>query len=260
MKFSSFFGIDVSKETIDVAVCLASRPEHFFYQKFANNPSGFKALLVWLNELAITAKDAFFLMEHTGSYTLELCCFLEKQQLAFALVSPLHLQRSIGLQRGKNDKAVPAGIDAKRIAAFAFLHRHKLKASRLPSSQLLELKNLYAFRSRLVKTQTSLKQTLKELKDLAHLVNNKFIIKESEKQLKLIKEQVKLVQAQITAKIKEREEVKKQYDLLCSVPGVGMFTALAMILSTNNFTGFENSRKFASYCGVAPFDRTADAA
>ena len=98
------------------------------------------------------------------------------QQLAFALYSPLHLKRSLGLARGKNDR-----VDAQRIAHYAFLHRHQLTPTILPSASLLKLKNLFAFRERLVKNQTSLKQTIKDLKDTAHLVDNKFIIKQSEK-------------------------------------------------------------------------------
>ena len=63
-----------------------------------------------------TALDqCFFAMEHTGWYTLELCCFLQDQQLAFALYSPLHLKRSLGLARGKNDR-----VDAQRIAHCIF--------------------------------------------------------------------------------------------------------------------------------------------
>lgn len=45
--------------------------------------------------------------------------------------------------------------------------------------------------------------------------------------------------------------------LLCSIPGIGLVTAVALILTTNNFTAFNDSRKFASYCGVAPFEHTS---
>ena len=45
--------------------------------------------------------------------------------------------------------------------------------------------------------------------------------------------------------------------LLCSIPGIGLVTAVALILATNNFTAFSDSRKFASYCGVAPFEHTS---
>ncbi len=66
--------------------------------------------------------------------------------------------------RGKNDK-----VDAQRIAYYAFLHRHELKPVNLPSDCLLKIKNLFAFRDRLIKTQrgrpaASLKQTIKDLK------------------------------------------------------------------------------------------------
>ncbi|MEQ9440970.1 MAG: IS110 family transposase [Cyclobacteriaceae bacterium] len=45
--------------------------------------------------------------------------------------------------------------------------------------------------------------------------------------------------------------------MLCSIPGIGFVTAVALILATNNFTAFVDSRKFASYCGVAPFEHTS---
>ncbi|WP_224994255.1 transposase [Cesiribacter sp. SM1] len=61
--------------------------------------------------------DSFFCMEHTGSYTLALCCFLQDQGLYYTLVSPLHLKKSLGITRGKNDR-----VDAQRIAGFACLH------------------------------------------------------------------------------------------------------------------------------------------
>ena len=191
-------------------------------------------------------------MEHTGWYTLELCCFLQDQQVAFALYSPLHLKRSLGLARGKNDR-----VDAQRIAHYAFLHRHKLTPTILPSASLLKLKNLFAFRERLVKNQASLKQTIKDLKDTAHLVDNKFIVKQSEKQLKLVKDQVKQTEKQVEAIIKEDDQLQNSLKLLCSIPGIGLVTAVALILATNNFTAFSDSRKFASYCGVAPFENTS---
>jgi len=62
---------------------------------------------------------------------------------------------------------------------------------RLPSACLLKLKNLTAFWDRLTKTKVSLKQTLQDLKGTSKLVDNSFIIEQSEKQLKLIEQQIK---------------------------------------------------------------------
>ena len=252
MKFTYFVGIDISKDSFDVCLCSEEHPDRYVHGKFTNSAAGCRQLLVWLRKHKIALNQCFFAMEHTGWYALELCCFLQEQQLAFGLYSPLHLKRSLGLARGKNDR-----VDAQRITHYAFLHRHELKTTQLPSASLLKLKNLFAFRERLVKTQTSLKQTIKDLKDTAHLVDNKFIIKQSEKQLTLVKEQVSQTEKQVENAIKEDDQLQNSLRLLSSIPGIGLVTAVALILATNNFTAFDDSRKFASYCGVAPFEHTS---
>jgi transposase len=54
---------------------------------------------------------------------------------SLALVCPLTIKKSIGLQRGKNDR-----IDAKRIANYAVLHYRKLKLYKLPDKELVKLR------------------------------------------------------------------------------------------------------------------------
>ncbi len=159
MKVSSFIGVDVSKNTLDIAICQEAVPEKFLHQQFPNTLTGCKKMLTWLKKQQVDLRESFFIMEHTGWYTLLLCCYLQEADLLFGLYSPLHLKRSLGLTRGKTDK-----VDAQRLAYYAFLHRHALKPTPLPSASLLKLKNLFAFRDRLVKTQASLKVTMNDLK------------------------------------------------------------------------------------------------
>lgn len=241
MRITFFIGIDISKAFFDVSLCHRDKPASFINHKFSNSLAGCKQLLSWLKKQKINLSETFFIMEHTGWYTLELCCFLQEKQLSFALFSPLHLKRSLGLARGKNDR-----VDAQRLAHYAFLHRHELKPMQLPSGSLLKLKNLFAFRDRFIKTQASLKQTIQDLRDTSHLIDNKFIIGQSEKQLKLVKLQVKQTEEQIMEAVQEDDLIKNNFNLLCSIPGIGLITAVALILCTNNFTAFANSRKFAS--------------
>jgi transposase len=47
--------------------------------------------------------------------------------------------------------------------------------------------------------------------------------------------------------------LKENYLLITSIKGVGMQTAVAMIIHTNNFEGFQSARQMAVYCGCAPF-------
>ena len=249
MKFTWFIGIDVSKATLDVALGHRDSPNQLSHQQFPNTTAGFKQLMVWLKKQKADINQGFFCMEHTGHYTLALCCFLQEQQLAYTLVSPLHLKKSLGITRGKNDQ-----VDARRIAEFACLHQRKLKPMQLPSACLLKLKNLMAFRDRLTKSKVSLKQTIADLKDTAALVDNSFIIKESEKQLKLVEAQITHTDKQMEATLQEDEQIQKHFRLITSVIGIGMITAVAFLIYTQDFTAFDNGRQFACYSGVAPFE------
>jgi len=49
------------------------------------------------------------------------------------------------------------------------------------------------------------------------------------------------------------DEIKKNYELVQTVIGVGPITAGLLICQTNNFNDFKCPRKFASYIGIAPF-------
>jgi transposase len=47
--------------------------------------------------------------------------------------------------------------------------------------------------------------------------------------------------------------LKENCQLINSIKGVGMQTAVAVIIHTNNFAGFQTARQIAAYCGCAPF-------
>lgn len=49
------------------------------------------------------------------------------------------------------------------------------------------------------------------------------------------------------------DNLNDQLKLITSIKGVGEQTALFMIAYTHGFTKFGTWRKFASYCGIAPF-------
>ncbi|MEO0332696.1 MAG: IS110 family transposase [Bacteroidota bacterium] len=250
MTFDWFVGIDISKATLDAALCHRDNPDQFTHQQFTNTTTGFKQLLRWVTKQKVNTGNSFFCMEHTGHYTLALCCFLQEGGLSYTLVSPLHLKKSLGIVRGKNDQ-----VDAQRITQYACLRYRTLKPMQLPSACLLKLKNLMAFRERLTKTKVSLKQTLQDLRDTSSLVDNSFIIKQSEKQLKLVEQQIKYTDQQMEATIQEDEQVQNHFRLISSVVGIGMITAAAFLIYTQNFSAFDNGRQFACYAGVAPFER-----
>lgn len=75
--------------------------------------------------------------------------------------------------------------------------------------------------------------------------------------IKYLSKQINIVEEQMNGIIKENEPMSRNFKLLTTIKGVGPQTALFMIAYTVNFTKFKNSRKFASYSGIAPFPNTS---
>jgi len=73
-----FIGIDVSKATLDAAVCRAECPDQFTHQQFANTVPGFKKLISWLRKQGAQTTNSFLGMEHTGHYTLSSAVFCSR--------------------------------------------------------------------------------------------------------------------------------------------------------------------------------------
>ena len=230
----------------------ADYPDQLNHQKFANTVPGFEKLISWLKKQSVVSDNSFLGMEYTGHYTLALCCFLQQKGIPYTMISPLELKRSLGLARGKSDR-----VDAARIAQFTCLHQRLLKALLLPSDSLLKLKNLMAFRDRLVKTATSLKNTIGGLRETAHLVDNALIIKLSQKQQKLVKQQIAQIEKEMEATIEQDQQLSEHFRLAKSVIGIGLIAAAALLVYTQNFTAFDNNRQFACYAGVAPFEHSS---
>jgi len=193
----------------------------------------------------------FFCAEDTGLYTLPVCTFFDEQGGNLWIENALRLKRSLGLKRGKSDKA-----DAAEIANYGFLHRRKAILFKLPGKTISKLKHLLSCRKQLVKQETALKNATGELevfdKESADftLCIRKSLITEYDRKINMLEEK-------LLACVKEDEILEKQYNLVKTVHGIGAQTAMFIVVLTQGFTLFENPRKFACYCGLAPFGNTS---
>lgn len=244
MKRNWFIGIDISKMTLDVVIYDQEKKRSRVHFKVINRSKGFKEMVKILKEEGVNFNEAFICLEYCGVYGLELGLFLEGR-INFCFCSPLHIKRSLGLTRGKNDK-----LDAFKIARFSYLFKDELSPSSMPSESMLKLKTLMGERNRVIKAVTIEKQVLKELS--AQL--DKKAIARAKKRLDLLSIHIKAIEKEVTELIMGSQELKKSFDLLQSITGIALVNATMMILSTNNFNGITNARSFACYCGVAPFE------
>ena len=241
-----FVGADLSKKSIDL-VCHQIKS----HVQIENEKSGFKQLLKWMHQLKIDPSKMLIVMEHTGLYSFCFEEFLHDQGIAYCKVNALEIIRSQGLIRGKSDK-----IDAARIAAYGFAKKDKLKPEERTSKVIQRLKLLNTSREILVRDRTGLKCAIKELRNIG-VSERDLALKSQIDVVKILDKQIEKLEVEIKNVIHQEESLAKNYALLNSIKGVGPVVASTTIIKTNNFSRFENARKFACYCGTAPFEHTS---
>jgi transposase len=253
MKSYLFIGIDISKATLDVSVFSSSVITDMHYHQFPNSSKGFPQLLKWLKQKSegLLMEDWRVCMENTGMYSLELNCFFQQKGIWQSIENALQIKRSMGILRGKTDKA-----DCQVIAQYAYRFFDKLKKYTLPSDALLRLKALFSQRERLVCMHSQLlvgNQSLKSYpKELV-----KDIQKQNESLLKNLALQIKAADKSIKECLQQDDELQRKSKLIQSVPGIGQQTAAYLLIVSRGMESFATAREFACYSGCAPFEHTS---
>lgn len=158
----------------------------------------------------------------------------------------------MGLQRNKTDKA-----DAKVIARYAYLHREELKPTKSSSNVIMKLQSLLSYRERLVNTRKGFTNALKTIEGYTDKMVHGYVQKDTEALKKQLNSKIKKVEKEIDELIKSDQEIHENYQLVTSVRGIGTIIAAHMLVYTQNFTNITQSRKFACYTGIAPFERSS---
>jgi transposase len=242
MKCQHIIGADLSKKSIDLVCHLPQA-----HIKIQNTVAGFKELMKWMIQLKINPSETIIVMEHTGLYSYCFEQFLHQHQTAFCKVNALAIKRSFGLVRGKTDK-----LDAARIAAYGHEKKDSLVVDEPVSDSLKRLQMLYSTRERLVRHRAALICAVKEYRHIG--IPEKDLVIQSQMQLiKNFDKQIEKLMLEIETIVEEQVLLRQNLQLLQSIKGVGKIVALVTIIKTHNFARFANARKFACFCGTAPF-------
>ena len=243
-------GVDVSKNTLDVALFRGKIDWNEGHVKVRNNESGYKELRKWLRLKNAEKKRLRICMESTGLYTHDFRSWLEKENIIYYVVDPKLMhhfappQSIKGIRQTKNDKA-----DAFRIAIYCSLFHDSMEPSKLPSAAYFKLKRLLAERRQYVKQSVLYRQQLSDI-SIYDSVGSR-IRKKNE--VENLRDNIKQTDAEMKAIIDTDPEIRRNYELLISIVGVGLVVAVTTIVLTENFTTFTNPRKYASYIAIAPF-------
>ena len=159
MKNILFAGIDVSKDSFDIAI-INNNKKIIMQNKFEMNSSGFNALSE--NIAKLQYDEVFFVMESTGVYHLNLYLHLIDNNLKAAVVNPLlihNFAKSISLRKTKTDKK-----DAETIADFAVSNRQKIDFSNKAGNSI---RSISRERDNLAQNVAKLKT---EIKNVLHVL------------------------------------------------------------------------------------------
>jgi transposase len=251
MKKRVFIGIDFSKQTLDASFFYGEEPEVIFHEQVENSEAGCIKLIKRIKHRFSDIDRWLFCGEYTGIYSMTLAYALNKEGFDLWLESPLQIKLSSGICREKNDK-----VDSLQIALYAFRFIDRIKLYQLSSSVLLKIKELITFKDRLTKIKSQLLLPAKELslvwKDWDEA---NYIYSASKDICDRINFQIKDIEIQMKRLLKEDPELNELYKVITSIKGVGIQTAIYLIVYTMGFTSFKNSRQLACYCGIAPFSK-----
>lgn len=244
-----FVGIDVSKKTLDCAILrLGGKEKEAVCFQVQNDETGFMDIRSGIRSRKIEKNQLVVVMENTGMYCFELCCFLEATGIDYCVLNPLHVKLSFGLVRGKNDK-----LDSVRLASYARLHREELKYTHLSSRVIIHLKELIAERKHYTNALAALKNFDQEPKPKECLLTNERV-----REAKTFwEEKIQAVEKEMLELVCQEPDLLENYNLLVSIKGIALVNAINTIVYTNNFTLFTNARKYACYIGIAPFEYTS---
>lgn len=236
----TFIGIDISKLTLDICLLQGIDKQHY---TIANE-------LISIKEFFCSVSDPENLcigMENTGYYNYLLYQALGELGLSYYVIPPLHLKKSLGLSRGKNDK-----IDAMRIALFMEANMKKLSVYKPKRTVVVKLQLLLTVREQRIKVKKQV-QANKEHHNFAS--DESASLNELDRQLlEYINEQIKSIERQIDELVQTDSELCSKYKLIVSVQGVGRVLAWNLLVRTGEFENICSPRKLACFAGIAPFE------
>lgn len=251
MEYKFYVGTDVSKEKLDVAVW--SDTEWVFTGTVKNTrKDALKLLREMKKRFGLEPGNALFCMEHTGVYAMPLVSMLNQHQHNIWLESARQIKNSLGMQRGKSDQ-----VDAKRIAEYAYRFRDKMVQWQPAPELIQQLKEMLVARERLIKARKQFEVALHESKQFMESSLYRIHQQASKGPIREIRKSITQIEEQIEQLLNSTDDMKRLYSLVKSVEGIGVIIASHLIVVTNRFTAFSDPRKFASFCGVAPFEHTS---
>lgn len=239
-------GIDVAQD--ELVTCLGRMyddwlPELYAKKTFPNSKSGMEALVLWVTKQGDSSVAVRFVMEATGVYHEALAYYLDKRGYELSIVLPNKISNYL---RTLETKTITDKTASEAIAQFGL--ERNLDNWHRPKGVYKKLRQLTRERSQLVEERTVIKNQLHA--EQAEADPSKDSIRRMRLRLALLDKQEKQIESELRMLVSTDLEVQKIVLILCSLPGVAMLTACAVLGETSGFDLVRNRRQLASYAGL----------
>ena len=240
-------GLDIAKDEIQICFreSLSDGSMRIRVQKkVTNTKTGWNMIDTSIRKnLKAEAPQGFVVvMGATGVYHENVCFFLNKQGYTINVSLPNDTKfyiKSLG-QKSKNDK-----IDAQALAQMGL--ERQLHIWVAPSANVLNIKRLSRERQLLIEEQTSTKNQLHAFEH--GYETNKGTEKRFAVRLKLLAKQIEEIDELLIQAVEADNDLKTKAELICSIKGFGIITAIVLLAETNAFANFDNRSQLTSYAG-----------
>jgi transposase len=232
-------GIDISK--LDFHAHLISE-EGDAKKSFPNTLVGFKQLDAWLRNRRLGKVHAC--MEATGSYWEALAFHLHEAEHMVSIVNPARAKAyaQSELLRVKTDT-----VDAALIARFCLTQKPPLWQPPAPEIRMLQALARHLEQLKEARAEQLTRVQTPQLPELVVKSINDLIV--------ALDEEIKRIDNAIDEHIERYPDLKRQRELLISIPGVGRTTATSILAEMPNISEFRSAKAVAAFAGLSPMTR-----
>lgn len=234
----NYIGTDISKAYFDAFI-------EGKVQQFSNDKSGHSAFIGRL------PKDAWVVMECTGTYGHRLAEALVASGFLVSMVNALHVKR-FGQSRAKRAKT--DATDAKLLTEYAQSleqcsdERDRLRLWTPDKPSQLFLKQLKTIQEVFLKVRTMLineTEAFNGYADVAPLASR--ILAST---LTILESKIAALDEAMSAIVEQHYQSESKN--LESIPGIARKTSVALIAAIGSIERFTSAKAFAAYCGLSP--------
>ena len=218
------------------------------HKEFPNTQEGWTKLRGWVHQLSNAGRPGalvvHYCMEATGSYSTPLAVFLAEKGARVSVVNP-RLIANHTKKRGQGNKTDKA--DAATIADFC--RKENPPLWEVPAPELLQLQALVR---RFEAVQDLVQQ---EKCRLAAPGQSPAVLESVRATLAFLEQEMARLRQQMRDHVNKDDQeggLKRQFELLTSIAGIGEATAHLVLAELGDVTRFEDAEAVGAFAGLAP--------